>query len=361
MSYTATRREKLQRRLRRDGVDALLVTRPVNVSYLTDFTGDDSYLVVTRDRAVLVSDSRFTVQIEEECPDVEVRIRRKIGLIDVVGRVVRGAKVRRLAFESAHLSVALHAALGEKLARVELVGCPDAVEQLRLVKDAHEIRQIEEAVGFAEKAFAMLRLSVSGDDTEKRVADRMEQYLRQAGAQGSSFPTIAAVGPRAALPHCPPGPVHVGDHPFLLVDWGASGRLYRSDLTRMLVGSRISPKFERIYALVLRAQQKAIRKIRPGVRAGEVDAAARRVIETSGFGRFFGHALGHGLGLEVHEGPGLRRGSEVLLKRGMVVTVEPGIYLRGWGGIRIEDDVLVTSCGHRVLSSAPKDLVSARL
>ena len=361
MSHTVPRREKIQRRLRRDGLDAMLVTHPVNVSYLTDFTGEDSYLLVTRHEAILISDFRFKQQIAEECGGVEVTIRRKRSLPDAAARLVRRAKVRRLAFETRHLSVAAHTGLAKHLPRVELVGWVDAVESLRVVKDAHEVRQIEEAVGFAEKALAMLRLTISADDTEKHVADLMETFLRQAGARASGFPTIAAVGPRAALPHCPPGSVRLGEHGFLLLDWGASGRLYKSDLTRMLIGSRISPKFGAIYRTVLKAQQRAIKTIRPGVCAGEVDAEARRTIGNAGFGRFFGHALGHGVGLEVHEAPSLRQGSDEPLRRGMVVTVEPGIYLPGWGGIRIEDDVLVTAGGHRVLSSVGRTLASAQL
>jgi Xaa-Pro aminopeptidase len=168
-----------------------------------------------------------------------------------------------------------------------------------------------------------------------------------------------AVGPRAALPHATPTDRQIGSSDFVLIDWGADGGLYKSDLTRVLVTGRISPKLERIYRVVLKAQHKAIAGIRPGVAAEDVDRLAREVISQAGFGRYFGHGLGHGLGLDVHEAPRLGAKSRVVLKPGMVVTVEPGIYLPGWGGVRIEDDVLVTRTGHDVLTSVPKELEEA--
>ena len=183
--------------------------------------------------------------------------------------------------------------------------------------------------------------------------------MRLFGAKQSAFPTIVAVGPRAALPHATPTGRRVGASDFVLIDWGADEGLYKSDLTRVLVTGRISPKLERIYRVVLRAQLKAIAAIRPGVVAADVDGIARAVIGEAGFGRYFGHGLGHGLGLQVHEAPRLAASSRTVLKPGMVVTVEPGIYLPGWGGVRIEDDVLVTRAGHEVLTSVPKQLEDA--
>jgi Xaa-Pro aminopeptidase len=234
-------------------------------------------------------------------------------------------------------------------------GEADRVEKLRAVKDASEVAQIREAIGIAERAFAMFRAMLRPDDREKDLSDNLEHFIRRAGGRCASFPSIVAVGERAALPHAPPTDRPVGDAGLLLVDWGASGRFYKSDLTRVLATRKISPKFERVYGVVLTAQARALGTIRPGVKARDVDAEARAVIDREGFGQFFGHGLGHGLGLQVHEAPALRQNSEAVLEAGMVVTVEPGIYLPGWGGVRIEDDVLVTPDGCEVLTAVAKD------
>ena len=215
---------------------------------------------------------------------------------------------------------------------------------------------LRKAVWQAEKAFGVLRATLRPEQTEKELVDELARQLRLFGAKDCAFPSIAAVGPRAALPHAVAGSNRVGEGELLLVDWGADEGLYKSDLTRVLVMGRISPKLRRVYGVVLDAQAQAIAAVRPGVTGHDVDAVARGVIAKAGFGRYFGHGLGHGLGLEVHEAPRLAANIATVLKPGMVVTVEPGIYLPGWGGVRIEDDVLVTSHGHEVLTSVPKQL-----
>ena len=215
---------------------------------------------------------------------------------------------------------------------------------------------MRQAIREAEKAFAVLCATLRPNRTEKELADDLEYQLRLQGADCSSFPPIVAAGPRAALPHARPTTEPVGDHELLLVDWGASHKGYKSDLTRVLVTGRISPKLERLYGVVLRAQEQAIASIRPGKTGREIDDVARSVIADAGFGQYFGHGLGHGIGLDIHELPRLSVLDEKPLEAGMVVTVEPGIYLPGWGGIRIEDDVLVTRRGHEVLTNCPKQL-----
>jgi Xaa-Pro aminopeptidase len=192
--------------------------------------------------------------------------------------------------------------------------------------------------------------------------------VRRAGGRCTSFPTIVAIGPRAALPHAPPTQHRVSEAPLLLLDWGASGRFYKSDLTRVLVqrknsglsaaanGYPLEPKLQEVYDVVLRAQQAAIGTLRPGIKSGDVDAAARKVIDDAGYGEYFTHSVGHGIGLAVHEAPIMRPKTEIVLQAGMVVTVEPGIYLPDWGGVRIEDDVLITPDGRQVLTHVPKDL-----
>jgi len=351
------RRNKLRRAVKKAGADAMLVTNFTNVTYLTGFTGDDSYLLVRSDGDVAISDARYTTQLEEECPGLDVHIRPPgIKTSEAAVKVVRRARVRRLAIEGDSMTVSERDAIAAELPKLEIITTSGLVERLREVKDRDEIARLRQAVWYAEKAFGVLRARLRPEQTEKQISDELESTLRMFGAARSGFPTIVAVGPRAALPHAKVTDRKVGSSDFVLVDWGADGGLYKSDLTRVLVTGRISPKLERIYRVVLSAQLKAIAAIRPGVAAEEVDRVARDVISEAGFGRYFGHGLGHGLGLEVHEAPRLAANSRVLLRPGMVVTVEPGIYLPGWGGVRIEDDVLVTRTGHEVLTSVAKGL-----
>jgi Xaa-Pro aminopeptidase len=277
---------------------------------------------------------------------------------------------RSIGFEAGHLTVAEWETVRELTPTATWKPCRDAVENLRAVKDASEVAEIREAIRIAERAFDAFCALLRPEDSEKALCDAMEYYVRRCGGRSTSFPSIVAVGERAALPHAPPTDRTLDGAELLLVDWGASGRFYKSDLTRVLVprtnaafaqGSRgPSPfsgesKLEQIYEIVLRAQRQALDTIRPGVQGQEVDAAARSVIADAGFGDFFGHGLGHGVGLQIHEAPSLRPNSEVVLQAGMVVTVEPGIYLPEWGGVRIEDDVLITPEGCEVLTTVPKN------
>ena len=351
----AARRDKLRRLVRKSDAGALLVTSFTNVTYLTGFTGDDSYLLVLPKGEVLLTDPRYTTQLEEECPGLELEIRPPgVTMMDAIRRTVGHAKVEKLGVEGASMTVGLRDQIASELSKVELVSTSSLVEQLRIVKDKDEIVEIRQAVWYAEKAFGVLRATLRPDDTEKKVADDLEYQLRMYGAKGAAFPPIIAVGARAALPHARPTNKRIGEDGFVLVDWGANGGLYNSDLTRVLVTGKISPKLERIYRVVLNAQEQAIAAIRPGASCEEVDQVAREIITKAGFGRNFGHGLGHGLGLQVHEAPRLSAKQPLKLEPGMVVTVEPGIYLPEWGGVRIEDDVLVTKSGHDVLTSVPK-------
>jgi Xaa-Pro aminopeptidase len=356
------RREKLRQELGRDELDALLISSPMNVSYLTGFTGDSSALLVRQDRDLVISDGRFSTQLDEECPGLEAVIRPSSQTMNqAIAEVAGKLEARRLGFEAAVLSVADFQALGQALPAHTLVPTTERVEALRQIKDPVEIEAIREAIDYAERAFALLRSELREGATEKQVADALEANLRRCGATGSSFPPIVAVGRRAALPHArPTETARIGDDDFVLLDWGATGRPYKSDLTRVVVTGKVTPEFERVYRTVLAAQERAIAAIRPGVRGHDVDAEARSVIEQAGFGRFFDHGLGHGVGMEIHEAPRLRRESDAILAPGMVVTVEPGIYLPDWGGIRIEDDVLVTPEGCEVLTRLPKSLDSVR-
>lgn len=357
----AARRQKLIHGLKSSGADALLATNFTNVTYLTGFTGDDSYLYVGKDAAVLISDGRYTTQIELECPGLEVVIRsQKVLVLAAAVHVIQKAKPRKLGFESTNLTVVDYDKLKSELKSVELVPVAGAVEELRLIKDAEEIAELRRAVRQAEKGFEVLKASLRGELTELEVAHDLEHAMRRFGAKGASFPPIVAVGERSALPHARPTEVRIEESDFVLVDWGATGAGgYKSDLTRVLVTGKISPKLEKMYGVVLKSQLAGIAAIRPGVRCCDVDAAARKVVEDAGFGNHFNHGLGHGIGLDIHEGPRLNAITETELKPGMVVTVEPGVYFPKFGGVRIEDDVLVTRSGCEVLTSVPKEFAQA--
>lgn len=351
------RRDRLRRLLSQSAAGAILVTNPVNVTYLTGFTGEDSYLLVGQAGDVLLSDFRYATQLEEECPGLELAIRRQdLTMPELTAKTVAAAKVRQLALEAESISWSLLETIREKIKRIETIPTSGLVEQLREIKDKEEISELRASIQAAEKAFGVLRATLRPEKTEIELRNELEYQMRLFGAEDRSFPSIVAAGARAALPHAAPVNARIGQSGFVLVDWGAKGALYRCDLTRVLVTGRISPKLERIYGVVLNAQLRAIEAVRPGIPAKDIDQIARSVIADAGFGRYFGHGLGHGIGLDVHERPRVASTSSTVLRPGMVMTVEPGIYLPGWGGVRIEDDVLVTRTGHEVLTSVPKKL-----
>jgi Xaa-Pro aminopeptidase len=356
MDFTS-RREKLRKLVKKTGADALLVTSFVNVTYLTGFTGDDSYLLIRPDGETIISDGRYVTQLEGECPDLAMEIRRPgISILESVVRLVRACRIGRLAIEGDAMTVTNRDKLASELPKVQLGATSGLVESLRQIKDRDEIEEIRQAVWYAEKAFGAVRASLRPEQTEKQISDELEHQFHLFGARTFAFPPIVAVGARGALPHATPGPAMLAEGDFVLIDWGAQSRLYKSDLTRVLVTGRISPKLRRVYEVVLSAQARAIDAIRPGAAAKDIDAAARGAIGDAGFGRSFNHGMGHGVGLEIHEAPRLSATASLVLEPGMVITIEPGIYLPGWGGVRIEDDVLVTRSGHEVLTSVPKRL-----
>lgn len=361
----ARRRAQLATVIESEAIDALLVLSEPNVAYLTGFTGDSSALLLLGDRALVISDGRYAEQFARECPGLDVHI-RPVGQSMVPGIADRleALGVRRVGFEATHLSVADFEELKSGRPAVEFKAVSGHVEALRTTKDLEEVAAIRRAIAIAEEAFACVRSGMRPEHTEKDIADRIEYELRRCGAAGSAFPPIVAAGANAALPHYRPSAgtrLDAGD--FVLIDWGAAlpGLPYKSDLTRVLVTGMVTPEFEAVYRTALTAQARACAAIRPGVQAGAVDAAARAVIDEAGFGLFFTHGLGHGVGIEIHEAPRLRTDAVTPLQPGMILTIEPGIYLPGWGGVRIEDVVLVTPDGCEVLTHEPRELESIRI
>ena len=337
-------------------LDAMLVSGESNVSYLSGFTGDSSLLVVTTERRCVITDFRYVEQVERECPGWRV-VRRRKDLWEATAGALAEAGVKKLGFESAHLTCAAHAKLADAAAgKVALTPLTDTVETLRAVKEPEEVERIETSLRLQEQALREVLAWVRPSMTEKRVAAELDHRMRLAGAERSAFETIVLAGERASLPHGRPTERVISQGDAVLFDWGARCSFYNSDLTRMVHFGSVSREFREVYDVVREAQERALRAVRPGVTFGEVDAAARDFIRERGHGEAFGHALGHGVGLEVHESPVVKEGNEERLQPGMVFTVEPGVYLPGWGGVRIEDMVLVTVDGVRVLSDFDKDL-----
>ncbi|QDU82706.1 putative peptidase [Polystyrenella longa] len=361
-SQSQARRKRLLRLLKKKQLGAILVSNPVNVSYLTGFTGDDSMLLLSSKRAILISDSRFETQISQECPDLDAEIRSSgQSMYQILSRLLSKMDVSEIGFEASNTTYSMWQQINSEVSNVTLTGTTGLVEELRQIKDAGEITELREAIQQAEKGFAVLQASLVPDMTEQEAAHELEHIMRRFGAKGASFEIIVAVGTRAALPHARPTTRKLGEAGFVLIDWGATNQAgYNSDLTRVLWTGRLTPKLTKIYNVTLEAQQKAIEAIRPGISCRELDNIARSSIEKAGYGKKFGHGLGHGIGLDIHEAPRVGPSSETVLEPGMVITVEPGIYLPEWGGVRIEDDVLVTKEGYEVLTSVPKDLEISR-
>lgn len=384
MNYHAIRRQTFSRYLKTadQGLDAALVTSPVNVTYLTGFTGDASYLLVTPKVSVLISDPRFEVQIREECTDVgragelELHIRPHNRLIEeAAAEVIAKLGAKNVMVEGTRLSLSELETIQSYSPKTTFVPKSGIIETLRSVKDMGEIACIREAVKAAERAYRMFVATLAPTDTEKEMVDALDGFIRRAGARGSAFSTIVGVGERGALPHAPPTNRRLEEASKLLIDWGAD-MVYKSDITRVIRSpfvttptrknkqERTAYSLEEVYSIVLAAQDAALAEIRPGAKCVDVDAAARRVISNAKLKNdprlkladCFHHGLGHGIGLEIHEAPRVRANSTDLLEPGMVITIEPGIYIPGWGGVRIEDDILVTRDGYTMLTTLPRDL-----
>ncbi len=356
----AGRVERLQQSLTDKNCEALLVARSIHLLYLTGFTGDSSFLIVTPKRLLIVSDDRFRVQIEEECKGIESHIRgHDKNTFQAIAEVVTKLGITNLSVEASGVTLAEYERLKGLLSSVNLAPSSGLVESLRAIKDEGEIQTLRKAIQVAESAFALLRLTMQPEQTEKTLTDAIETYVRQLGGQSTAFPPIVGVGSRSALPHCPPSHRKANEDDFILVDWGAKVDFYHSDLTRVILSpgrslkKTVEKRLKEIYTIVSEAQQKAADAIRPGVHVREVDRAARAHIEQAGYGELFNHGLGHGIGLEIHEAPSVRSNSEDVLQAGMVITLEPGIYVPDFGGVRLEDDFLITPNGVERLTTTP--------
>jgi Xaa-Pro aminopeptidase len=337
-------------------LDAMLVSGAPNIRYLSGFTGDNGSLLITPGRAILFTDPRFEIQAAQESPSWQLKIAKGPLTLELVAAIKR-LKLKRVGYEPARLTCDAFDSIESRLpmgASLEPVN--GWIEQLRMVKTADEIARIRRSVETNSRAFEQTIRRFREGMTESDLAAELEYRMRRLGAEKPSFDSIVAGGPRSALPHAQPTAAKLRNGQLVVVDMGAIQDGYCSDMTRMLFIGTPTAKVKRLYAAVLEAQLAAVAAVRPGVLATKVDRAARQVLKGHGLDRFFVHSTGHGLGLEIHEPPRIGKRDKTRLEAGMAITIEPGVYLEGFGGIRIEDTLVVTENGGQILTPTNKDL-----
>lgn len=336
-------------------MDAALLAKPQNVTYISGFAGSAGLAVVTEREAHLIVDFRYVEQAAIQAPEFS-RTYARGPLLDGAAEVLRQLGVRRVGIEEEFLPVAQFRKLAAAIAPADVVPV-EGFDRIRWRKDADEVAAIRRAVRVAEAAFGDVLASIRPGAVEREIAVALEERLRRRGSERAPFEIIVASGPRAALPHGVAGDRVIGPGECVTVDFGAVVDGYASDCTRTVMTAPADARHREIYGIVLAAQRAALAGLRPGLTGREADALARTVIAEAGYAEAFGHSLGHGVGLAVHEGPTLSPREEAVLEPGAVVTVEPGIYLPGWGGVRIEDLVVITEDGCENLAELPKDLI----
>jgi Xaa-Pro aminopeptidase len=347
----------LRSKLAQDKLDALLIYSDVNRNYLSGFTGSAGGLLVARDGAWFVTDSRYTLQAGRQVKHAQVVLQKKNLLVELVDRL-RRLKARRIGFEASQVTVAQHLYLTQALPKAQWVPTKGLVEGLRLVKDAEERQALRAAARIADRTFHHIVGFIKPGVKESALAGEMEHCFRHEGASGPSFDTIVASGWRSALPHGVASDKVVEKGDFIVFDFGCRYDGYCSDMTRTVCVGKPSPLQRKVYGIVQRAQAAGLAAARPGATSGDVDAACRRLIGRAGYGPKFGHGTGHGVGAEVHEDPRVGPRAKDKLTPGVAITVEPGIYLDGKFGVRIEDLVLITEAGHENLYRTTKELIT---
>lgn len=346
---------RLRAAMDKQGLSALLVLRPENRRYISGFTGSAGLLLVTQEEAVFFTDFRYLAQAAEQAP--HCRLVEYKSPNEVLRDELNKLGVKQLGFEQDFVTYAQHQAFADVLG-VELIPTSGIVEELRAVKEESELAIMRQAAKIADDAFAHICTFLRPGLTEREVAVELEMFMRKAGAKSSAFDIIVASGWRSSLPHGVASDKVLEKGDFVKLDFGAYYQGYNSDLTRTVVLGTPTDKQREVYEIVLEAQKHAVANIKPGMTGAEADRLARDIIEAKGYGEYFGHGTGHGLGLVVHEHPSVSfRGEQHVLVPGNVVTVEPGIYLPEWGGVRIEDDIVLTETGNDVLTHSPKELL----
>ena len=340
----------------KEGLDAFLVYSDINRNYLSRFTGTSGAVLLTPKGSLFVTDSRYTLQAQRQVKHAQLQLQTKSLLVELADRLKKSG-ARRIGFEAGHMTVAQHQWLLTQLPKAKLLPTRGLVESLRLIKDGEEREAMRAAARITDRCIHHILGFIKPGVAERELAAEMEHFMRRQGADGPSFETIVASGWRSALPHGVASAKKVEKGDFIVIDFGCRMDGYCSDMTRTVCVGRPSSLQKKVYGIVQRAQAAGLNAIRPGKTAGDVDAACRRLIAKAGYGRRFGHGTGHGVGQEVHEDPRVGPKAPDVLKAGMAITVEPGIYLDGKFGVRIEDLAFVTEKGHENLYRTTKDLI----
>ncbi|MFD0586788.1 M24 family metallopeptidase [Paenibacillus sp. GCM10027627] len=354
---TMERVKRLRALLEEKGLEALLIGSSYNRRYISGFTGSSGYVLITGTGSYLLTDFRYRVQAAEQAAGLQI-VEHGTSPLENVKELLVQEGITKLGFEQEHVTFAEHGQwtrlLGDDISLMPVSGL---VEKLRMIKDDAELAIMQEAADLADRTFSHIIGILATGMKESDVALEMEVFMRSNGATSSSFDTIVASGERSALPHGVASSRVIGVDEFVKLDFGAYYKGYCSDLTRTVVIGKPSDKHREIYDIVLEAQLNALANIRPGMTGMEADALCRNIIAKYGYGDHFGHGTGHGLGMEIHEAPRLSKLSDTILTPGMTVTVEPGIYVPGFGGVRIEDDIVITESGIKILTSSSKELI----
>jgi len=347
--------EQLRSKFQELGIDGILVTSNYNRSYISGFTGTSGVVLISNDRAQFITDFRYTEQASEQCVGYEI-VQHTGSIVEEIAKQVVELGIKSLGFEQSHVTFAEYKTY-EQAIKAELVPVSNVIENLRLIKTPQEINILKDAAKIADAAFAHILTVLKPGMTELEVSNELEFFMRKQGATSSSFDIIVASGKRSALPHGVATNKIIENGDMVTLDFGALYNGYISDITRTVAVGDPGEKLKEIYQIVLEAQLKGVEGIKAGITGIQADALTRDHITAKGYGEYFGHSTGHGIGLEVHEGPGLSKKSSTILVPGMVVTCEPGIYIAGLGGVRIEDDLIITEVGNEVLTFSPKELI----
>ena len=349
--------QRIQAILKEKETDAIITSDGYNMRYVSGFAGATGYMYISRKRAVIITDSRYTIAAKEEAPDFDVlEISVKRGYKTILSELVKEDKVKKIGFENKSASYSEYKMFFE-LGKIKLTELDDELSNLRRIKREDEIERIAKAEHIGDVAFSKILKYIKPGLTELQVAAMLEFYMKEEGAEGLSFDTIVASGINSSKPHAVPGRKVIEEGDLVTMDFGCIYEGYCSDMTRTVVMGKANDKQREIYDTVLQAQLLALKEIREGVACADVDKVARDYISSKGYGECFGHGLGHSVGLYIHESPSLSTASKDTLAVGMLETVEPGIYVEGFGGVRIEDLVVVTPDGYRNLTASPKELI----
>ncbi len=348
------RLEKLKNLIKNKNLEAALIYMPVNRRYFSGFTGSAGYALITQEKNYFISDFRYIQQSKKQCEGFEILV---MDIENTISKILSSFNIKRLGIEDNFMDVSAYLKFKQEISDMEMTGIGQDITMIRAIKDEKELEFIAKAADIADLAFSDILTFIKPGVTEKEIADKLESFMKSKGASGLSFDSIVASGVRSSLPHGVASDKQIQDGDFLTLDFGCIYNGYCSDMTRTIVVGKASDKQKMIYSIVLQAQLKALELVKPGEICKNIDAAARKIIGDSGYSDYFGHGLGHGVGLQVHELPILNPLGEIKLEENMVITDEPGIYIPDFGGVRIEDLIVVKQSGPVILSKSSKELI----